>query len=157
MTGNVGFSYMGCLFLLLLTIPNLIWTKNKPQGYTDAGESRVLAALERVGQVLVTCLALCFSDYDPQGISLWSGWLIAACLLMLLYEYWWLRYFRGRHTLQDFYSSLFGIPVAGATLPVLAFLLLGIYGRVIWLVLAVLILGIGHIGIHLQHRREAER
>lgn len=33
MTGHLGFSYVGLLFLLLLFIPNLIWTKNKPHGY----------------------------------------------------------------------------------------------------------------------------
>lgn len=56
--------------------------------------------------------------------------------------------------MADFYSSFCGVPVAGATLPVAAFFLLGIYGRVIWLVISLVILGIGHIGIHLQHRRE---
>lgn len=35
-------------------------------------------------------------------------------------------------------------------------LLLGIYGRVVWMLLAAAILGIGHIGIHLQHRRQLE-
>ena len=46
-----------------------------------------------------------------------------------------------------------GVPMAGATLPVAAFLLLGIYGQVIWMVLSAAVLGIGHIGIHWQHRR----
>ena len=54
---------------------------------------------------------------------------------------------------MDFYSSLLGIPVAGATLPVVAFFMLGIYGKVIWMITAVVLLGIGHIGIHLQHRK----
>ena len=61
--------------------------------------------------------------------------------------------------MKDFYSSILGIPVAGATLPVLAllaFLLLAIYGKNIILGIAVVILGIGHIGIHLMHRREIE-
>jgi hypothetical protein len=51
-------------------------------------------------------------------------------------------------------NSLLGIPVAGATLPVLAFGLLGVYGRNPILLVAVMILGIGHIGIHWNHRRE---
>lgn len=54
----------------------------------------------------------------------------------------------------DFYSSLLGVPVAGATLPVAAFFLLAIYGRNIFLALEVIILGVGHIGIHLMHRKE---
>jgi len=46
------------------------------------------------------------------------------------------------------------IPVAGATLPVCAFFMLGIYGGNALLLIAVTILGVGHIGIHLQHRNE---
>ncbi len=55
--------------------------------------------------------------------------------------------------MADFYSSLLGIPVAGAALPVAVFFLLGIYGKVIWMLIATVILGIGHIGIHLQHKK----
>ena len=77
-------------------------------------------------------------------------------VLMILYEVFWIRYFRSEKTMKDFYSSILGIPVAGATLPVLAFLLLAIYGKNIILGIAVVILGIGHIGIHLMHRREIE-
>ena len=57
----------------------------------------------------------------------------------------------------DFYSSLFGIPVAGATLPVAAFFLLGVYGRNILMIISTIILGVGHIGIHLAHRKEVEK
>ena len=82
--------------------------------------------------------------------------LLASFVLMILYEVFWIRYFRSEKTMKDFYSSILGIPVAGATLPVLAFLLLAIYGKNIILGIAVVILGIGHIGIHLMHRREIE-
>lgn len=47
-----------------------------------------------------------------------------------------------------------GVPAAGATLPVPAFTRLGIYGRNPFLMAAVVILGIGHIGIHLCHKKE---
>lgn len=152
--GHFGFSYVSLIFLLMLMVPNLAWTRQQPKGYTSQGENRVLVILERVGQVLVTCTALMFSDFNLHGWSRWSLWLVAALVLMLLYECWWIRYFRSDKTLADFYSSYLGVPVAGATLPVMAFFLLGIYGKVIWLMLSVIILGIGHIGIHLQHRRD---
>ena len=58
--------------------------------------------------------------------------------------------------MQDFYSSLLGVPVAGATLPVLAFLSLGIYGKNVLLIIATFILGIGHIGIHWMHKKEIQ-
>lgn len=154
MMGHFGFSYMGLIFLLMLIIPNLLWTKRIPQGYTTENENRLLQLLERIGEILTTCCALIFTDFNLRKWSYWSWWLAGAVVLMLLYELWWLRYFRSQRTLQDFYSSLLGIPVAGASLPVCAFLLLGIYGRVIWMLIAAAILGAGHIGIHLQHRRE---
>ncbi|HBA51215.1 MAG TPA: hypothetical protein DCZ91_26140 [Lachnospiraceae bacterium] len=49
-----------------------------------------------------------------------------------------------------------GLPVAGASLPVAAFFLLAIYGRNPALLIAVMILGIGHIGIHMMHRKELD-
>jgi len=152
--GHFGFSYVGLIFLLMLAVPNMIWTKYKPEGYTNQNENRTLLVLERAGQVCVTCIALIFSDYNIHGWTTWSFWLIAAFALMVLYEYWWIRYFRSKRQLKDFYSSLWGIPVAGATLPVAAFFFLGIYGKVVWLMVSVVILGIGHIGIHLQHLRD---
>lgn len=36
----------------------------------------------------------------------------AAFALMVMYEIWWVRYFRSERRLADFYSSFLGIPVA---------------------------------------------
>ena len=154
--GHPGFSYVGLAFLLALFVPNLLWTRRKPRGYAPEGENRALALCERAGQACVTCTALCFSDFNLRPWTPWNLWLAGACLLMALYEVWWVRYFRGPRTLADFYSSLLGVPVAGATLPVAAFFLLGVYGRVVWMLLAAVLLGVGHIGIHLQHRHQLE-
>lgn len=154
MLGHFGFSYVGLIYLLMLTIPNLIWTKYQPIGYDASNENKVLLGFERIGQVCVTCTALIFFDFNLKAISFWSIWLMISFILMVMYECWWIRYFHSEKTLKDFYSSICRVPVAGATLPVVAFLLLGIYGKVIWLILSVIILGIGHIGIHLQHLRE---
>ena len=59
--------------------------------------------------------------------------------------------------MSDMYSSLLGVPVAGVTLPVLAFALLGLYGKNIPLIVSALILGMGHIGIHLNHKKEINK
>ena len=152
--GRFGFSYIGALFLILLFLPNLLWTQNLPQSYTAKGENRILQGLERLGEILTCCCALIFSDYDPKGFSLWSLWLMGAFFLMALYELWWVRYFRSRKSLEDFYSSFLGIPLAGAVLPVVAFFLLGIYGKVVWMLLSAAVLAVGHIGIHLGHKKE---
>lgn len=80
-------------------------------------------------------------------------WLVAAFILIIMYEAWWVRYFRSERRLSDFYSSFLGIPLAGTTLPVAAFFMLGIYGKVICMLIATIILGIGSIGIHIQHKK----
>ncbi|MBP3415461.1 MAG: hypothetical protein J6L81_09735 [Clostridia bacterium] len=154
MFGHLGFSYVGLVFLLMLFIPNIIWAKNQPQGYSAENENRVLAFFERAGEVITTCCALCFSDFNLREWSAWSWWLVAAFSAMVLYEIWWIRYFKSKRTLADFYSSILAVPVAGATLPVIGFFLLGIYGKVIWMLIGCVILGIGHIGIHWNHYKE---
>ena len=155
---NLGFSYVGLVFLAMLMVPNLIWSRNKPAGYENyvGSENKILLAFERVGEVAVTCLALIFTDFNVGQVSGRTLILAGAFLLLVLYEAFWIRYFKSEKTMADFYSSLLGIPVAGASLPVFAFGLLAVYGKNILLLVAVITLGIGHIGIHLGHKREIE-
>lgn len=157
MNMNLGFSYIGLIFLLMLMIPNIIWAKNKPKDYDKyvKNENKILLIFERIGEVTVTCFSLIFSDFNINKIYAWTALLLAAFVLMVLYEIYWLRYFKSSKTMKDMYGNFFGIPVAGATLPVFAFLLLGIYGKNIFLIVSTVILGIGHIGIHLNHRKES--
>ena len=151
-----GLSYTGLIWLIMLFVPNYIWTRNKPQDYEKyaARENRVLLALERIGQFIVTPVALIFSDFNYKGWNFWIVVLVTSFLCMILYEIFWIRYFKSEKTMKDFYRGILGIPVAGATLPVIAFYLLGIYGGNILMLIGAIILGIGHIGIHIQHRKE---
>ena len=153
---HFGFSYVGLIFLIMLIVPNLFWTKSQPKDYDKyvKNENKLLLMFERIGEVLVSALCLIFSDFNFGSIAPWSIFLFMAVALMILYEVYWIRYFRSDKTMADFYSSLLGIPVAGATLPVAAFALLAGYGKNIFLGIAVIILGIGHMGIHLNHKRE---
>lgn len=43
-----GFSYVGVLFLVMLLVPNLIWSKHKPVDYDKyvGNENRILRGLE---------------------------------------------------------------------------------------------------------------
>ena len=74
---HFGFSYVGLVYLVMLMLPNIIWTKNQPKDYEKyaQNENKVLLA---------------------------------------------------------------------------------VYGKNIILGIAVVILGIGHIGIHMMHRKEIE-
>jgi len=151
-----GFSYIGLIWLLMLMIPNLIWTKNQPKDYEKyaPNENKFLLALERCGEFIVTPVALFFSDFNVKGLNFWLTVLVISFLCMVLYEIYWIRYFKSEKTMKDFYRGILFIPLAGATLPVIAFFLLGIYGGNILMILGSYILGIGHIGIHLQHKKE---
>jgi hypothetical protein len=157
MIGNFGFSYVGLIYILMLIVPNIIWAKNTPKGYDPSNENKLLVAFEKIGQILCTGTVLCFSDYNPKVVELWTIWLIVSVALMILYEINWVRYFRSGQTVYDFYRSILAIPVPGAILPVVALFLLGFYGKVIWLVISSIISGIGHIGIHLQHLKQLKQ
>ena len=153
---KLGFSYIGLIWLIMLFVPNFIWMKNKPKDYENAKkENIVLLIFERVGQFIVTPAALIFSNFNINKITFWSVVLLISFLCMVIYEIFWIRYFRSEKTMKDFYRNMFGIAVPGASLPVVAFFLLGIYGGNIIMIIGSIILGIGHIGIHLKHRKEA--
>jgi hypothetical protein len=152
---QLGFSMVGVVFLAMLFVPNVMWAKNQPPGYEQISgrESKVLLMFERVGQALTTTAAVVF--VCPQGFSFpWLVWLLAAFLLMVLYEVAWVRYFRGGEKLDGMYQPLGPIPVPIASLPVAAAVLLGVWYQSPIAVVAAVILGIGHVGIHLGHLRE---
>ncbi len=161
-----GFCITGLIFLIMLILPNIIWAKKQPEGYEEAAgkENKVLLLLERIGEVLMTVILVIFPAFNPHVRRLPEGlyfkftiiiW-FAAVVLMILYECYWIRYFAGKRTMKDMYCSFAGFPVAGASLPVIAAFLLGLYsGNLIMLAVSV-ILGIGHIGIHLNHKKDAE-
>ncbi|MBR2828454.1 MAG: hypothetical protein IKE70_04410 [Bacilli bacterium] len=154
---NIGFSFIGVIYLIMLFIPNIIWSKNLPKDYEKyvKNENKVLLFLERVGEVTTSILVLITKDINK--ISYWEVILILSFLLMILYEIYWIRYFKSKKTMKDMYSSICKITLAGATLPVIAFFLLGIYKKSIPLVGSSILLGIGHIGIHINHKKEIER
>ena len=153
---HMGFSYIGVLFLVMLFVPNIIWAKNKPADYDKyvGNENKFLLILERAGECATSALVLVFSDFNIRPFTIWSLWLIAAFICMVLYELYWIRYFKSAKTMADMYSSFAGFPVAGASLPCIAFFMLGVYGSNIFLIVSALILSVGHIGIHVMHRNE---
>ena len=155
-----GISITGIVFLFMLFVPNIYWgIKGKPEGYSDETEAdhKILLIMERIGEALVTVSLLIFRSIDPRIKKLPEGvyfrwtmiiWL-TSFVLMILYECYWIRYFKSQRRLQDFYKSYAGFPLAGATLPVIAALLLGLYSGNVILICSALVLGIGHIGIHI--------
>ncbi|WP_211204875.1 hypothetical protein [Alloscardovia criceti] len=101
-------AYAFCFYFFF---PNILWLKFQPSNYSAKNENRVLLTLERLGQVMVTVSVLIFDNFNLKVWSAWSWWLVAAAVCMLLYELWWIRYFRSEKTLADFYSGFLGIPL----------------------------------------------
>lgn len=148
---DFSFSWVGLLFLVMLFAPNILWSRCPPKDYDrySKNENKLLLALERIGQILVVVLSLfCGVNFSFNIIFL------IAFLLMVIYEIYWIRYFRSPKTMNDMYDNFLFIPLPGATLPVIAFFLLGVCANNVFLVISSIILGIGHIGIHLGHKRE---
>lgn len=146
-----GFSFIGLLFLIMLFIPNVLWNKFQPTDYEKYSkrENIILLAFERVGQVLV-CI---FSLFCGVNFNL-SICVAIPFIILILYEFYWIKYFKSNKTMGDMYSDFLKIPLPGATLPVLAFVFLGICSDNILLIFSTIILGTGHIGIHLAHKKE---
>ena len=61
---SFGVGYVGIIFLLMLFIPNIIWTRFQPIGYAEYAkkENKILGALEKVGEVGATILLPIFTD-----------------------------------------------------------------------------------------------
>ena len=154
--GTLGFSWLGLVFLVGLFAPNIAWGRSVPEGYKElsARESRVLLGFERVGQVLTTCCGLVFVRATATTASTVLLALATAC--MVLYEAAWTRYFARGRTIELMHRPLLGVPLPLATLPVAAFVLLGLGVASPALVVSAVILGIGHIGIHAGHVREMQ-
>ena len=88
---NFEFSLIGLLFLIMLFVPNILWTRFQPNGYDEfsQNENRVLLALDRIGQVTVVLFSLfCGAKFS------FSLLLAIAFILMLLYEAYWIKYFK---------------------------------------------------------------
>ncbi|WP_303371410.1 hypothetical protein [Methanobrevibacter sp.] len=150
---NFEFSFVALILLVMLFVPNILWSRFPPKNYEkySQNENKLLLVFERIGQVLVVVFSLfCGVKFSLNPV------LLVVIFLMILYEIYWIRFFRSSRTMNDMNRSLFLIPLPGATLPVAAFLLLGIFSNNIFLTLSSVLLGIGHIGIHAGHVRELE-
>lgn len=122
---HTGFSYTGVILLILFFAPNLLRDKNKSKDKIN--ENKIFRMIERVGTAMCAVLCLIFSDFNVHRLTIWSLWLAASVVLMVIHA------FIGRR---------------GTYLPCISFLFLGIYGTNIFLITAALVFFIGSVGIH---------
>lgn len=154
---SFGFCISGLVILLMLFVPKLLWGR-KPEAPIRK-EKRFLRTLGCIGQVGIAACLLLFTDFDPCIKHLAGGvyfnmriffWVLAL-VAMILYVCHWVS---GRGKCAS--ASFAGFPVARATLPTIAMVLLGIYsGNGAMLAFAALY-GIGQIGMCHKYATAAE-
>ncbi|MCM1259925.1 MAG: hypothetical protein NC182_03185 [Prevotella sp.] len=156
---DFGFSYIGLSIVLLLLIPNIIGINHLPQDYTTyAKQEKIdLRIGERVGEVGIICLLLSSQNFNIQNISAKIILLFFAYVFMACYEICWIRYFKSKRTMIDFYHSFLKIPIPLAILPICAFVMLGLYANHIYFLIATISFSIGHIGIHIRHYQQIKK
>lgn len=156
MTIDFGFSYIGFSIVLLLLIPNIIWSKYPPQDYVFyVKEEKIsLRIVERLGEVVIICLLLISQNFNIQDISIKIILLVLTYVFMACYEICWIRYFKSKRTMIDFYRSFLGVPIPLAILPICAFIMIGLYGNHMYFLVATICFSIGHIGIHIRHKQQ---
>lgn len=79
----LGFSYVGVIYLIMVFLPNILWTKHQPEGYQTyvKNERRFHLIMERTGEMLVTATAVIFSDFNLRKWTAWSWWLVVSLFL----------------------------------------------------------------------------
>lgn len=141
----MGFSLLGTLMALIILAPSLLIIKfppkNVPAGVRDAGP--VYTILERLGQMgCISILAISKVNFQHVEFDI-----IAALIVLFIAIYYglWIRYIVKGRQFKLLWDPLGFIPIPMAVLPVCAFGLAAIWGKSIWLSLAVVCLAIGHV------------
>ncbi|HEY4429765.1 MAG TPA: hypothetical protein VGN87_01880 [Paenibacillus sp.] len=141
----MGFSFLGTLIALIILAPSLLMIKfppeNVPAGVRDAGP--VYTLLERAGQLgCIGILAISKDNFQQVQFGILPALII---LFIAIYYGLWIRYIVKGRQFKLLWDPLGFIPIPMAVLPVCAFGLAAIWGKSIWLSIAVVCLTIGHL------------
>jgi hypothetical protein len=141
----MGFSFLGTLIALIILAPSLLMIKfppeNVPAGVRDAGP--VYTLLERAGQLgCIGILAISMDNFQHVEIGILPALIL---LFVAIYYGLWIRYIVKGRQFKLLWDPLGFIPIPMAVLPVCAFGLAAMWGKSIWLSIAVVCLAIGHL------------
>lgn len=140
----MGFSIIGLCIATFIFLPNLLFIiyppKNVPKELMDAGI--LFTVLERIGQV--GCIViLVISKVNYQNISIdYCFTLMVLCIIA--YYSLWIRYVIKGKDFSLCFKPLGFLPIPMAIFPVFAFGFAALWGKSIYLGIAVIILAIGH-------------
>lgn len=141
----MGFSLLGTLMALILLAPSLLMIKfppeNVPLGVRDAGP--IYTILERAGQLgCIGILAISQDNFQQVKFGVIAVFIV---LFIAIYYGLWIRYIVKGRQFKLLWDPLGIIPIPMAVLPVCAFGSAAIWGKSIWLSIAVVCLAIGHL------------
>lgn len=153
---KIDFYWMSLVIPALVLIPNLLWKMYPPvnnPSIKDEGPF-LLGVFEDLGRVGVFVLPLFypFSLTAPEN----RIYLNAMLILLAFYYAGWNRYFRGGRDYSYLYLPMFKIPIPLAVSPVLYFLLSAGLLRSIPMLIAAILLAIGHLPISYRRSRDVK-
>lgn len=149
---------LGGIITLLVLLPNLLAvffppsTRLADDPQPNRSRLQIMTVIERVGQAGSFVIPFFYR------VTLTSSIQAIALVIMVgalaLYYAGWVRYLVQGRAEVLFYRSLLGIPLPMAIMPVIYFLAASALLGSVWLLLAAVLLGVGHIAVTwLQSRR----
>jgi hypothetical protein len=151
---------LGGIVTLVVLLPNLLavffppTTKLADDQQPSDTRLQIMTVVERIGQVGSWTIPFFYrltlaSVIDAVALAIMIG-------ALALYYAGWIRYLVLGRAEELLYSSLLGIPLPMAVMPVIYFLSASVLLGSIWLMLAAVMLGAGHISVTWHHSRSIE-
>jgi hypothetical protein len=131
----------------------------EPEDYDPSTENKPFSVLEKIGIVASFAICLIFTDLTPQ-VDSWSNpwiiWWFLSAFFLALYEAAWVRFFIHR-TYESMYERFLGVPCPLAIFGLLAVGCLAVYGQLLWLEIAWVVMAVGHLQLHFSHFNAIEK
>jgi hypothetical protein len=151
---------LGGIITLVILLPNLLavffppTTKLADDLQPNETRLRVMTVIERIGQV--GSFTIPFFYRLTLGSTTQAVALAIMIGALVLYYAGWIRYLVLGRAEELFYRSLFGIPLPMAVMPVIYYLSASVLLGSAWLMLAAVMLGVGHISVTWLNSRNIE-
>jgi len=149
---------LGGIITLLVLLPNLLAvffppsTRLADDPQPNRSGLQIMTVVERIGQAGSFVIPFFYRVTLTSSIQAIALAIMVGALA--LYYAGWVRYLVQGRTEVLFYRSLLGIPLSMAIMPVIYFLAASALLGSVWLLLAAVLLGVGHITVTwLQSRR----
>jgi hypothetical protein len=151
---------LGGIITLMILLPNLLAVFFPPKvKLTDDQQQndtrlQIMTVVERIGQA--GCFVIPFFYRLSLDIVMDAVALTIMICTLALYYAGWIRYLVLGRAEELFNRSLLGIPLPMALMPVIYFLSASVLLGAVWLMLAAVMLGVGHISVTWLHSRRSE-